>query len=133
MTIGSLFDIGIIILADRIKNLYDDDEEDDTEEGEQNAVKLLEKPNEFHKENEQDSNSEFTNQGQNGRTNEIDWWREQSFYLLPFHLQIYQLTNCLLDIRQKLAISHNFFSILTRILVSFDDKHGISNNTWYNT
>ena len=72
MTIGSLFDIGIIILADRIKNLYDDDEEDDTEEGEQNAVKLLEKPNEFHKENEQDSNSEFTNQGQNGRTNEID-------------------------------------------------------------
>ena len=29
MIIGSLFDIGIIIMANRIKNLYGDEEEDD--------------------------------------------------------------------------------------------------------
>jgi hypothetical protein len=42
MTIGSLFDIGIIVMSSRIRNLYDDEDINDTKH---KATKLLLKDN----------------------------------------------------------------------------------------
>lgn len=42
MTIGSLFDIGIIVMSSRIRNLYDDEDVNDTKH---KATKLLLKDN----------------------------------------------------------------------------------------